>query len=189
MGYGGFQGAMAYQGVVAYYYDRFHRTRAVELDVCRWNQVVADVLWRGPAKMEHHMQCREYPKNGDFESNTKCEDCRITPIELVKTVHYTACKKPWECLIPRPRIANDERQQYRLNHLTNITTCGMLFSKWFQLRKDLENQLEKKAGVEPSKRDGVFYPDYFLGYCQSTGRYIAMNPPPESFDMKTIYGM
>ena len=75
MGYGGFQGAMAYQGAVAFYYDQFRPHTAVELDVCRWNQVVADILWRGPERMEHHMQCREYPRDGNFSANTNCEDC------------------------------------------------------------------------------------------------------------------
>ena len=35
LGYGGFQGAMAYQGVVAYYYDQLGPNTAVELNVCR----------------------------------------------------------------------------------------------------------------------------------------------------------
>ena len=34
MGYGGFQGAMAYQGVLAYYYDQIAPNTAVELNVC-----------------------------------------------------------------------------------------------------------------------------------------------------------
>ena len=189
LGYGGFQGAMAYQGVVAYYYDQFHPTKAVELNVCRWNQVVADVIWRGPAKMEHHMQCREYPKDGNFEGNTVCEDCRVTPVELTKTVHYTACKKPWECHVPHPRKAHDEKQQYRLDNLTNITTCGNLFSKWFDLRLDFEAQLEAASGVKPSERKGSFHTDFFRGYCLGPGGYIAMNPPPNDFDIKQIYGM
>ena len=136
------------------------------------------------------MQCREYPKfDGNFEANTGCEDCRVTPVELVKTVHYTACKKPWECTIPNPRIARNEADQYRLNHLTNITTCGKLFAKWFELRRDFEDQLEKAAGVQPSKRDGKFYKDYFLGYCNHPNGYIAIQPPPENFDIKELYGL
>lgn len=103
LGYGGFQGAMAYQGVLAYFYDAVRPKTAVELNICRYNQVVADVIWRGPHKMEHHMQCRDYPLDGNFKENTQCEDCRVTPIELTKTAHYTACKKPWECHVPHPR--------------------------------------------------------------------------------------
>jgi hypothetical protein len=188
LGYGGFQGAMAYQGAVAFYYDHFRPNTAVELAVCRWNQVVADVIWRGPKRMEHHMQCREYPKDGNFQANTNCEDCRITPIDLVKTVHYTACKKPWECRLPHPRIPKNEQETYRLSHLTNITTCGLLFRKWFELRKDLELQLQK-YNVEPAKHKGAFHEEYFMGYCSSNSMYIPMNPPPVGFEIKQLYGL
>jgi hypothetical protein len=189
LGYGGFQGAMAYQGAVAYFYDVFRPNTAVELNVCKWNQVAADVIWRGPARMEHHMQCREYPLDGNFETNTNCEDCRITPIEEVNTVHYTACKKPWECTVPYPRKTNVELQKYRLSHLTNITTCGLLFSKWFELRQDFEDLLQNETGLEPSQRNGSFEQDYFKGYCASGRRYIPMNPPPEGFNIKKLYGV
>ena len=189
LGYGGFQGAMAYQGVVAFFYDHFKPNTAVELAACRWNQVVADVLWRGPAKMQHHLQCREHPKDGNYEANTKCEDCRVTPIELVKTVHYTACKKPWECSLPTPRVPRNKEHIYRLSHLTNVTTCGRLFAKWFELRSDLEQQLKEHHQYKPADHEGSFEPDYFMGYCQRAGGYIPMNPPPDGFDMKELYGI
>jgi len=99
LGYGGFQGAMAYQGVVAFYYDRLRPNTAVELNVCRWNQVAADVIWRGPEWMnEHHLQCRDHPRTflpdgtPDHASNTRCEDCRNTPIDAVKSVHTRLAK-------------------------------------------------------------------------------------------------
>lgn len=94
---------MAYQGVLAYFYDQMYPGHHVELDVCRWNQVVADVIWRGPDGMEYLNQCRDYPRDGNFKKNTpnngQCEDCRILPVEETMTVHYTACKKPWECKV------------------------------------------------------------------------------------------
>ena len=109
MGYGGFQGAMAYQGVVAFFYDQIYPGHAVELDVCRWNQVVADVIYRGPEQPQMIGQCRQYPVvDGDFANNTpdkgQCEDCRVLPVAETRTVHFTACKKPWDCTVPHPRI-------------------------------------------------------------------------------------
>jgi hypothetical protein len=90
-------------------------------------------------------------------------------------------QKPWECELPHPRVPKDKSQGYRLSHLTNITTCGLLFRKWFELRNDLEGQL-KEFNVEPTKHDGSFYPEYYMGY-------MPMNPPPEGFDtMKQING-
>lgn len=112
---------MAYQGVVAYFYDHIYPGRAVELDYCRWNQVVADVIYRGPERKEYIGQCRKYPAYGvNFVDNTpaqgQCEDCRILPVHETMTVHYTACKKPWECTIPYPRVpkARMKEHKYRL---------------------------------------------------------------------------
>lgn len=198
LGYGGFQGAMAYQGVVAYYYDQLRPGTAVELNVCRWNQVAADVIWRGPERMDgHHMQCREYPRTmlpdgqPDYASNTLCEDCRNTPIELIKTAHYTACKKPWECQIANPRVPRDKRQQYRLQNLVNVTYCMNLHREWFQLRSEFEAALEVASNgqVKPVARTGGFEDRYFLGYCRRAGGYEPINPPPDDFDIKRVYGM
>jgi hypothetical protein len=118
----------------------------------------------GGVHREWNITCsvERYPKDGNFEANTKCEDCRVTPIELVKTVHYTACKKPWECALPHPRVPHDKNHVYRLSHLTNITTCGLLFRKWFELRHDLELQF-KQYDVEPVTHEGTFYSRVFPG--------------------------
>eukprot|EP00980_Cylindrotheca_fusiformis_P018078 scaffold5799_cov110-Cylindrotheca_fusiformis.AAC.5 len=193
LGYGGFQGAMAYQGVVAYFYDQIAKDTAVELNVCVWNQVVADVIWRGPNKMEHSGQCRDHPRGGDtYEQNTpennRCQDCRSFPVEKTRSAHYTACKKPWECTIPFPRRARDAGQQYRLDNLTNTTTCGLLTRKWFDLRRDFEDRLQKASGLEPAERSGTFKEATFGGYCKGRGTYIAMNVPPEDFDISKLYG-
>jgi len=198
LGYGGFQGAMAYQGVVAYYYDQLAPNTAVELNVCRWNQVAADVVWRGPErKEEHHLECREHPRttlpNGkpDHRSNKKCEDCRNTPIEAVKTAHYTACKKPWECTMAHPRVPRDKRQSYRLENLVNVTYCMNLVREWFELRREFEDALEiaSDGQVKPSSRTGAYEDQYFMGYCRKSGGYTAIEPPPDDFDIKRIYGM
>jgi len=198
LGYGGFQGAMAYQGVVAYYYDQLRPNTAVELNVCRWNQVAADVIWRGPEHFEEHKhQCREYPRTTladgkpDYASNTKCEDCRNTPIESVKSAHYTACKKPWECTIAHPRVPRDKRQKYRLENLVNVTYCMNLVREWFEIRKEFETALEVASNgqVKASPRIGTYEDQYFLGYCKRSGGYIPIEPPPVDFDIKKMYGM
>lgn len=202
LGYGGFQGAMAYQGAVAYYYDQLRPGTAVELDVCRWNQVAADVIWRGPARREEHGgQCREHPRAvladgmpdyaGNTPENGRCEDCRNTPVESVRTAHYTACKKPWECKLATPRVPRDRRQVYRLENLVNVTYCMALVREWFELRREFEDALEAASdgAVRPSPRSGRYQSDHFLGYCNRDGGYIAIEPPPEDFDIKRIYGM
>jgi hypothetical protein len=188
---------MAYQGAVAYYYDQVRPGTHVELDVCRWNQVAADVLWRGPQqKEEHHLQCRKHPRatlaNGapDYETNT-CEDCRNTPIGQVQTAHYTACKKPWECKLATPQVPRDQSQKYRLENLVNVTYCMGLVRKWFALRSEFKAALElaSEGRVKPAARTGGYEDRYFLGYCRRSGGYVALEPPPEDFDIERIYGM
>lgn len=191
-GYGGFQGAMAFQGLLAYYYDIVEPNTSAELDVCRYNQVAADVIWRGPNLMQHYGQCRQHPAPGiSYEDNTpsegKCEDCRSLPVEDTMTAHYTACKKPWECTIPYPRIPRSKKQVHRLQELTNITTCGLLVRRYFHIRSDLEERIRKATGTVVSKSDGKFEPDTFGGYCRGRGSYIAMNLPTD-LDLKSVYG-
>ena len=194
LGYGGFQGAMAYQGVLAYFYDVIHKGFHVELDVCRWNQVVADVIWRGPDGPDHLHQCRDYPHDGDFEHNTpengECEDCRILPVEETMTAHYTACKKPWECTVPYPRVPNarNRAHKYRLEELTNITTCGKLFNKWFGYREELERWIAHATGSSFKAPDGLLEPQFFRGYCESRGSYMPMQPLRHDFALSQVYG-
>jgi hypothetical protein len=49
--------------------------------------------------------------------------------------------------------------------------------------------LEKVSGVVPATRDASFEPDFFGGYCNKRGGYIAMNLPPADFDITKIYGV
>lgn len=193
-GYGGFQGAMAYQGVLAYFYDVVYPGHSVELDVCHWNQVVADVIWRGPQRRDEFFgQCRDYPAPGlRFVENTpqhgKCHDCRILPVEETFTVHFTACKKPWDCTIPHPRVPRNPMEQERLLELTNITTCGFLFREYFLFRQDMEKRMAGVYRALSQRRpaQGNFYPEFFLGYCQhSDYQQIQL---PDEFEMKNVYG-
>lgn len=183
-------------GVLAFFYDVLYPDHHVELDVCRWNQVVADVIWRGPARMEYYHQCRNHPAPGiSFANNTiendQCYDCRVLPLEETMTVHYTACKKPWECRIPYPRVPQpgNKAHAYRLQQLTNVTTCRELLHVYFTYRQDVETRIAQALDSKPKTiANGTFESETFLGYCARSGGYIAMEQLPEDFDMKQVYG-
>lgn len=71
MGYGCKQGAMHYQGVVAYFYDQIYpgKGHGVELDVCAWNQVAHSVIYYGK-KAEWNGTCGQSPiYGGDVSMN------------------------------------------------------------------------------------------------------------------------
>ena len=90
-----------------------------------------------------------------------------------------------------PRVPRDKRQQYRLENLVNVTYCMNLVREWFELRKEFESALDVASDgqIKAFERSGSFERQYFLGYCRGSGGYTAINPPPDDFDIKRIYGM
>lgn len=164
----------------------------LSFQICFMNLVAHVSRFSINSKMEHAGECRQHPADGNYERNRPelgaCEDCRVLPIAETRTVHYTACKKPWQCTLPYPRIPGPamKAHTYRLQQLTNVTTCGLLFRKYFELRRDVEDRIAAAAGKPVSARTGTFHPEYFLGYCQK-GRYINMELP-DGFDMNQVYG-
>jgi len=200
LGYGGWVGAKAFQGLVAYFYGE-HSDGAVELDVCKWNQVAADVIWRGPRGKENIGECRKYPRNDDHESNyprapgesnvknNGCDDCRETPIDQLTTIHYTACKKPWSCPTARTNN-NDKTQRHRIDvALTNATMCMLLHQEWFKIRREFDElyySVSKDKKIL-SRRIGKYNEEFYLGYCETESKYLSMIFPEHDFDISKLY--
>jgi hypothetical protein len=87
-GYGAMVGAMAMQGLMAYYYDQVRPNTAVELNQCRFNHMGMDVLYRHPPNFRMtHKKAGKCRNDGDY-----CEDCTKTDVDLIYNVHYTQCK-------------------------------------------------------------------------------------------------
>merc|ERR1712151_223267 len=125
MGYGGWIGGKAMQGILPYFYDYRHKGTAVELNCCRHNQVAAKVTWdqRTRKRESYFGKCNRYPRKGT-EPDTSCEDCRNTPIPLVHSVHFTACRKPWTCAVPETGTESRPKKRKRFNtEVLNITVC------------------------------------------------------------------
>ncbi len=94
MGYGGVVGSMAMQGLPAYFYDVVRPNATVELNGCRYNHMGADVYYDDVPNFikkykDLHGKCRRNVEG--------CEDCRRTDLDLVKNIHFTNCRKPWNC--------------------------------------------------------------------------------------------
>ena len=72
----------------------------------------------------------------------------------------------------------------------------MLIREFYDVRRDLELQLEQKTGlVATSSRftgNRAFHPEIFLDYCGYSRKgdiqYAGMTGLPETFDMKDLYG-
>ena len=83
-----------------------------------------------------------------------CEDCREISADLVRSVHFTICAKPWNC-----REGFSQKQRL----------CQDLHTKWFEMRKDYE----VAAGTwDAAKYNGKLYG----GFCKGGGdkNYIGM---------------
>jgi hypothetical protein len=130
---GNFYGAATIQGFLAYYYSILHPGHVVELNRCRYNTMVYDE-----------------PK---MASCPDCENCLVTPLEQIQSVHFTMCQKPWSCRLPD--FGNPPE------------LCRVVQQVWYQHRRELELQQGK---IPPSNYS---VDDHTLGYCQD-GVYLPM---------------
>lgn len=146
--YGGFFGAQQIQGICLYFYDARHPGTGVELNRCYYNNMADD-----PRQTSSGM-CRD--------GHDECQDCRDTPIEEVKSVHFTLCSKPWKCPSWHP----------------GSILCAKFHYEWFRIRKDLERSLALQNGVEYKSPNGKYKPEVFHGYCKRSGGggYIPIGP-------------
>ena len=94
MGYGGVVGSMAMQGLPAYFYDVIRPNTTVELNGCRYNHMGANVYYDDVPNFiskyrDLHGKCRRGVEG--------CEDCRRTDLSSIRNIHFTNCRKPWNC--------------------------------------------------------------------------------------------
>ncbi|KAG7368648.1 hypothetical protein IV203_031391 [Nitzschia inconspicua] len=123
--FGGYYGAATIQGLASYYYGHLERNRSIELNRCHYNTMVDE-----PTHFNKRLNltlCRT--------TEDSCQDCRMTPVEDIYTVHFTAvCGKPEWC---------------EINHKLDL--CMQLFYKWHEVRWSLEQQWANKyPGYKPN---------------------------------------
>lgn len=170
LGYGGFIGARAMQGLIAYYYDVHVPGTWVELNNCRYNTVMAIVVRGG--------KC--------LSGRPTCEDCRTTNIEDIYSIHYTACRKPWTCIAYKE---DDPSKLYPRSNampvdIIDFDHCMVSRRVWHEYRLDLESQLYELTHDEGIKQAqiGNYTSDYFLGHCvgDQTSGYLRLGGSPET---------
>jgi lipopolysaccharide biosynthesis glycosyltransferase len=157
-GYAGWVGAMAMQGLVAYYYDHIRPGNAVELNHCMYNHMGMDVRHKG--------KCR----NG----SDKCEDCMQTKMKDIYSMHYTMCRKPWLCQAigaPGGKKPDGGRGSALNTNSVNVEHCLEMAQQWHSLRSDLEASLLELTNDELIKEgaSGTYKPDVFHGHCDGDG--------------------
>jgi hypothetical protein len=145
--YGGYFGAQQIQGICSYFYDARHPGTGVELNRCYYNNMADEPRETSSGK------CRD--------GHDDCQDCRYTPIEDIKSVHFTLCSKPWKC-----------------PHWHTGSICAKFHHEWFRIRQDLDRSRVLQNGIEFKSPSGKYQPELFLGYCKSGGDrgYIPIGP-------------
>ena len=166
-------------GIVPYYYDVIRPNTAVELDGCIYNHMGINVyyeeggiLTKGKLQAKLKRKFNLTYEYGDCRNGwgkpPNCTDCRATPLQEIKTVHFTSCGKPWRCAIK----GTLGRKQL------NFTLCHGLQTKWTDIRLDLESKLHQ--GHTTDRNNGTFATDIYQGICHGIGseNYIPIDLSP-----------
>ncbi|CAB9511683.1 expressed unknown protein [Seminavis robusta] len=174
-GYGGFVGARAMQGLIAYYYDMHVPDTWVELNNCRYNAVQAIVHAKKDGKC--------------LSGRESCEDCRDTPIPEIYSFHYTACRKPWTCIAVKTDDPNNKMpRKYSVPvDIVHFDQCMKAQKVWHAMRADLEQKLVQLTGDKKNilrkGQSGSYNKEFFLGHCsedQSAGYLRLAGGAPET---------
>jgi hypothetical protein len=159
----------------------------MELNQCRYNHMGMDVRMRSePSYFPRlHGKCRN--------NEETCEDCMVTPLEQIYSIHYTQCRKPWNC-IGEPKLDKSQKMNIPTDSV-HLDHCLELQTIWHSMRYDLEVKLEelsKKAGTSANVKpralaEQTYKHTVFRGHCTDNGGdyYIPIDPAlyPHIVDM------
>mmetsp|Transcript_8915 Transcript_8915/g.14855 ORF Transcript_8915/g.14855 Transcript_8915/m.14855 type:complete len:546 (+) Transcript_8915:126-1763(+) len=181
LGYGGFVGAMAMQGLMAYYYDHIRPLTSVELNQCRYNWMGMDVRYRAAPNFQ-----RKNPKVGMCRNDLEeCEDCTTTDLSEIRSVHYTECRKPWNCV--GTGVAGGAKGASIDTSAGNFEKCMEVVSKWHELRADFELKLYSLSFDDRllQAASQAYKKNVFRGHCGGEGgkNYTQIDASEKTFAM------
>jgi hypothetical protein len=165
LGYCGFVGAKAMQGLIAYYYDQIRPDTWIELNQCRYNWMGMDIRYRAAPNFQ-----RNHPKVGKCRNDLEeCEDCMVTPLDKIKSVHYNFCRKPWNCV--GVGAAGGEDGAAIDIHAGSYEKCMDVVRRWHELRADFESKLYDltKDDLILKAASQNYKKEVFLGHCGGEG--------------------
>lgn len=120
---GNFWGGQTIQGIMPYFYHIIHPGDGLELNRCKYNNMVDNPYFKNT------MRC--------INGEPTCEDCRLSNPEEVYSAHFTICQKPWTCT----------------EHLNpkNKIVCEAFHKKWFELRDQFEHEFKVELSYRVEK--------------------------------------
>lgn len=172
-GYGGVVGSMAMQGLPAYYYDIIRPNTTVELNGCRYNHMGANIFYDDVPNFisrykDLHGKCRR-----NIEG---CEDCRKTDLGLIKNIHFTNCRKPWNCAGMASKASTIQGGKTDPpgsidSRTSNYEHCVEVVRKWHEMRTDLEQKIGNVTRDTKvfEGQSGDYKKHMFMGHCSEDG--------------------
>eukprot|EP00635_Sarcinochrysidales_sp_CCMP3193_P005337 CAMPEP_0118914976 /NCGR_PEP_ID=MMETSP1166-20130328/15216_1 /TAXON_ID=1104430 /ORGANISM="Chrysoreinhardia sp, Strain CCMP3193" /LENGTH=449 /DNA_ID=CAMNT_0006854615 /DNA_START=56 /DNA_END=1402 /DNA_ORIENTATION=+ len=132
-GAGQYWGGMTIQGLMPYFFETVRPGQGKALDECVYNNMAHNPRDVGGFNKG---RCR---RDGSLHP-APCRDCRLVDVDDVKTVHFTICQKPWNCI-----------------SATNVACpycpiCAKLHKKWFDIRHEMELEW---GTYDPAAYDGT----------------------------------
>ncbi|KAL7498825.1 hypothetical protein ACHAWT_010788 [Skeletonema menzelii] len=191
-GYGGVVGSMAMQGLPAYYYDEIAPNTSVELNGCRYNHMGANIFYDNVPNFirkykDLHGKCRRNVEG--------CEDCRETDMSLIKNIHFTNCRKPWNCSGCKEGAEQCTGKNDHIDPRTaDYDHCMEVARTWHEMRNDLEQKIVALTGndkVLSEGQKGTYKKDVFMGHCDADGQIgyvpIAVSKEDVAITVKKIW--
>ena len=168
-GYGGVVGSMAMQGLPAYYYDVVSPNSSVELNGCRYNHMGANIFYDNVPNFirkykDLHGKCRRNVEG--------CEDCRKTNMSLIKNIHFTNCRKPWNCAGCTGEECEGSKHDNIDPRTSDYGHCMIVTRTWHDMRNNLEQRLAALSGndkVISEGQKGGYKKEVFIGHCDADG--------------------
>ena len=181
LGYGGFVGAMAMQGLMAYYYDHVRPNTSVELNQCRYNWMGMDVRYRA----QPNFNSRSAKVGRCRNDKDTCEDCTITPLDQIQSAHYTQCRKPWNCI--GIGVQGGARGSAIDTSAGSYEKCMEVVTKWHSLRTDFEAKLFRLTSDQRLLKAAshTYMVEVFQGHCAGEGgkNYTPIDATDDTFAM------
>mmetsp|Transcript_20364 Transcript_20364/g.31878 ORF Transcript_20364/g.31878 Transcript_20364/m.31878 type:complete len:494 (-) Transcript_20364:1778-3259(-) len=185
-GYGGVVGSMAMQGLPAYYYDEIAPNTSVELNGCRYNHMGANIFYEDVPNFirkytDLHGKCRRNVEG--------CEDCRKTDMSLIKNIHFTNCRKPWNCAGCKENGGQCSGKNNIIDPRTaDYDHCMQVARTWHEMRSELERQIQALTGndeVLSEGQKGNYKKDVFMGHCDADGQigYVPIAASKENMSL------
>jgi hypothetical protein len=108
-----------------------------------------------------------------------------TPLAQIYNIHYTQCRKPWNCIGLGNSMQGSDKKSIPEDSV-HFDHCMELLTVWHSVRSDLEQKLMTLTGdetIQEEGRKGDYNKQVFQGHCSGEGQdnYHVLAGRPETW--------